>query len=137
MEAFILGLPKVELHCHLEGTIAPATAADLARKNGRRLPVERIEDLYSYDSLDGFLEVFWFVQELLEDPNDWERAAYESVVHAVPHGLRYRETFFTPARHLEAGQDLGGIVEGIGRGLEAAEAETGVRCMAICDMDRA
>jgi adenosine deaminase len=130
-------LPKVELHCHLEGTIAPATVAELARKNGHPLPVERPEDLYDYDSLNGFLEVFWFVQELLATPEDWERAAYESVVQAVPFGLRYRETFFTPARHLATGQDLGGIVEGITRGLEAAEAETGVRVMGICDMDRA
>lgn len=130
-------LPKVELHCHLEGTIAPTTVAELAGKNGHRLPVPRIEDLYRYDSLNGFLEIFWFVQELLSTPEDWERAAYESVVHAAPHGLRYGETFFTPARHLAAGQDLGGIVEGISQGLEAAEAETGVRCMAICDMDRA
>jgi len=130
-------LPKVELHCHLEGTIAPTTVAELASKNGHRLPTERVEDLYTYDSLNGFLEIFWFVQEMLASPEDWERAAYESVVHAVPHGLRYRETFFTPARHLEAGQDLGGIVEGITRGLEEAEHETGVRCLAICDMDRA
>ena len=130
-------LPKVELHCHLEGTIAPTTVAELAEKRGRELPVEDVEELYSYDSLNGFLEIFWFVQELLTDPDDWERAAYESVVHAAPHGLRYRETFFTPARHLAAGQDLGGIVEGISRGLQAAEDETGVRCMAICDIDRA
>ena len=130
-------LPKVELHCHLEGTISPTTVAELASKNGHRLPVPHVEDLYSYDSLDGFLKVFWFVQEMLATPEDWERAAYESVVQAAPHGLRYGETFFTPARHLSAGQDLGGIVEGIARGFEAAEAETGVRCMAICDMDRA
>ena len=130
-------LPKVELHCHLEGTIAPTTVAELAEKRGRELPVENVEELYTYDSLNGFLEIFWFVQELLADPDDWERAAYESVVHAAPHGLRYRETFFTPARHLAAGQDLAGIVEGISRGLEAAEDETGVRCMAICDIDRA
>ena len=130
-------LPKVELHCHLEGTIAPATVAELARKNGRRLPVPSVEDLYSYDSLDAFLNVFWFVQEMLASPGDWERAAYESVVQAAPYGLRYRETFFTPARHLEAGQDLGAIVDGITRGFEAAETQTGVRCTAICDMDRA
>jgi len=130
-------LPKVELHCHLEGTIRPATVAGMAAKNGRQLPAERVEDLYTYDSLNGFLEIFWFVQELLQDPGDWERAAYESIVDAAPHGLRYREAFFTPARHLAAGQDLGEIVRGITRGLEAAEAETGVRCMLICDMDRA
>lgn len=130
-------IPKVELHCHLEGTIAPATVAELAAKNGRALPVLRIEDLYDYDSLNGFLQVFWFVQALLEDREDWERAAFESVVHAAPYGLRYGEIFFTPARHLDAGQDLEGIVDGITRGFEAAEAETGVRCMAICDLDRA
>lgn len=130
-------LPKVELHCHLEGTIAPGTVAELAARNGRELPVTRIEDLYTYDSLDGFLEVYWFVQEMLVVPEDWERAAYESITQAAPFGLRYRETFFTPTRHLAAGQDLADIIGGITRGLEAAEAEAGVRCMAICDMDRA
>jgi adenine deaminase len=130
-------IPKVELHCHVEGTIRPSTVADLARKAGRAMPVEDVTELYRYGSLNEFLSIFWFVQEMLGDPEDWERAAYESIVDAAPHGLRYRETFFTPARHLEAGQDLGEIVAGLTRGLEAAEAETGVRCMLICDMDRA
>jgi adenosine deaminase len=130
-------LPKVELHCHLEGTIRPATVAELAAKHGRALSVERVEDLYTYVSLDGFLEIFWFVQELLVDPDDWERAAYESVVDAAPHGLRYREAFFTPTRHIAAGQNLGDIVQGLTRGLETAEAETSVRSMLVCDMDRA
>jgi adenosine deaminase len=130
-------LPKVELHCHVEGTIRPSTVAELAAKHGRAISVERVEDLYTYDSLNGFLEIFWFVQELLVDPDDWERAAYESVVDAAPHGLRYREAFFTPTRHVAAGQDLGGIVGGLTRGLETAEAETRVRSMLICDMDRA
>ncbi len=130
-------IPKVELHCHIEGTIRTATVAELARKNGRALPVEDVEDLYVYDSLDGFLKIFWFVQEMLADRDDWRRIAYESVVDAAPHGLRYRETFFTPARHLRAGQDLAEIVAGLTEGLEDAEAETGVRAMLICDMDRA
>lgn len=71
--------------------------AELARKNGHALPVPRVQDLYEYDSLNGFPKVFWFVQELLVTPEDWGRAAYESIVQAVPYGLRYRETFFTPA----------------------------------------
>jgi adenosine deaminase len=77
------------------------------------------------------------VQELLTDPDDWERVAYESIKDAAPHGLRYREMFFTPARHLAAGQDLGDIVAGLTRGVARAEAETGVRCQLICDIDRA
>ena len=130
-------IPKVELHCHIEGTIRLSTVAELAAKNGRALPVDDVEQLYVYDSLDGFLKIFWFVQEMLADRDDWRRIAYESVVDAAPHGLRYRETFFTPARHLEMGQDLSEIVAGLTEGLEQAEAETGVRAMLILDMDRA
>jgi adenosine deaminase len=129
-------LPKVALHCHVEGTIRPATVVELARKNGRQLPTEDPTELYRYTSLNSFLEIFWLVQELLADPDDWARAAYESIVDAAPHGLRYREMFFTPARHLAAGQRLEEIVSGLTRGIERAEADTGVRCMLICDIDR-
>jgi adenosine deaminase len=130
-------LPKVELHCHVEGSIRPRTVVQLARKNRRQLPTEDPEELYRYDSLDSFLDIFWMVQELLSDPDDWERVAYESVKDAAPHGLRYREMFFTPARHMAAGQDLAGIVAGLTRGVARAEAETGARCMLVCDIDRA
>ncbi len=129
-------LPKVELHCHVEGTIRPRTVVELARKNGRELPTQEPTELYRYTSLDSFLEIFWLVQSLLSDPDDWARAAHESIVDAAPHGLRYREMFFTPARHLAAGQSLAGIVAGLARGIERAEADTGVRCMLICDIDR-
>jgi adenine deaminase len=130
-------IPKVELHCHVEGTVRAATVLELARKAGRPLPVEDPAELYIYTSLDTFLAIFWLVQETLVEPADWERIAYESLVDAVPHGLRYRETFFTPARHLAAGHDLGGIVEGLSAGIAAAEVQTGVRAALIADMDRA
>ena len=51
-------IPKVELHCHIEGTIRPSTVAELAVKNGRELPVDDVEQLYVYDSLNGFLKIF-------------------------------------------------------------------------------
>lgn len=130
-------IPKVELHCHVEGTVRPATVLELARKNGRALPTDDPTELYRYTSLNSFLAIFWLVQELLADRDDWARAAYESIVDGVPHGLRYREMFFTPARHLAAGQDLGEIVAGLSEGIERAEAETGARCMLVCDIDRA
>ena len=130
-------IPKVELHCHVEGTVRPSTVLDLARKNGRTLPTNDPTELYRYTSLNSFLAIFWLVQELLADRDDWARAAYESVVDAAAHGLRYREMFFTPARHLAAGQDLGEIVAGLSEGIERAEAETAARCMLICDVDRA
>ncbi|HEY6058697.1 MAG TPA: adenosine deaminase [Candidatus Limnocylindrales bacterium] len=130
-------IPKVELHCHVEGTVRPGTVIELARKAGRPLAVEDPAALYQYTSLDSFLAIFWLVQEVLIRPADWERIAYEALVDAAPHGLRYREMFFTPARHLASGQDLEGIVAGLSAGIDAAETETGVRCALIADMDRA
>jgi adenosine deaminase len=130
-------LPKVELHCHVEGTVRPATVLDLARKAGRPLPVDDPTELYRYDSLDSFLAIFWLVQETLSDRDDWARIADESLRDGAAHGLRYREMFFTPARHLAAGQDLGEIVAGLTEGIERAEAATGVRCFLVGDVDRA
>jgi adenosine deaminase len=130
-------IPKVELHCHVEGTVRPQTVVDLAANAGRPLPAENPADLYTYDSLDSFLAIFWLVQETLTSRDDWARIAYESLVDAAAHGLRYREMFFTPARHLAAGLDLEAIVAGLTDGIEAAEGEVPVRCFLIADIDRA
>jgi adenine deaminase len=130
-------LPKAELHCHVEGTMRPATVVELARQNGIELPTSDPTELYHYTSLDSFLEVFWLVQSTLAKREDWARLAYESILDGAAHGLAYRETFFTPARHLAAGQDLAEIVAGLAEGLDAAEQETGARAMLIAGIDRA
>ncbi|MDQ3294187.1 MAG: adenosine deaminase family protein, partial [Actinomycetota bacterium] len=102
------------------------------------LPVEDPTDLYRYDSLDGFLEIFWLVQSVLGDKDDWARLARESALDGHAHGLVYREAFFTPARHVAAGQDLAEIVAGLDEGCAAASAETGgeVDVNLVLDFDR-
>jgi adenosine deaminase len=130
-------LPKVELHCHIEGTMRAETLVELAARDGRTLRSTEPAELYRYDSLDGFLELFWLAQSCLSGRDDWARLAHESVVDGAAHGLVYRESFFTPARHLAGGQDLEDIVAGLEEGLAAGEQETGLSVMLICDMDRA
>ena len=130
-------LPKAELHCHVEGTMRPATVVDLAARNGLTLPTVDPVELYRYASLDEFLRVFWLVQSTLGSRADWARLAYESVLDAHAVGIVYRETFFTPARHLATGQDLADVIAGLSEGLAAGEEETGVRVVLICDIDRA
>jgi adenosine deaminase len=130
-------LPKVELHCHVEGTMRPATVVELATRNGIPLPTEDVTELYDYGSLDEFLAVFWLVQSTLVGRHDWARLGYESVLDAAAQGRVYAETFFTPARHLAAGARLADIVAGLAEGVAAADAETGARTMLIADMDRA
>ncbi len=130
-------LPKVELHCHVEGAIRPATVVELAAKNGIALPADDPTDLYAYDSLNGFLEVFFLVQGVVADRGDWARIAHEAALDGAAHGMVYRESFFTPARLVAAGQPLAEIIAGLDEGCAAAEAETGVRVNLICDFDRA
>lgn len=140
MDAFaraLDALPKVDLHCHLEGTMRPATVVELARKNSVPLPTSDPRELYSYSSLDEFLTIFWLVQSTLADPDDWARLAHEAVTDSARHGVVHQECFFTPARHLAGGQSLASIIAGLGEGLAAAEAETGTSCRLIADMDRA
>lgn len=136
LDSALEALPKVELHCHVEGTMRAETVADLAAKNGIALPVADPTELYRYDSLNGFLDVFWLVQSVLATHGDWARLGYESAVDGAAHGLAYRESFFTPARHLAAGQALGEVVAGLDEGLAAAEAETGAVVRLILDFDR-
>ena len=130
-------LPKVELHCHVEGTMRPRTVAELARKNGVGLPAADIRELYRYRSLDEFLSVFWLVQSVLADRDDWARLGYESVLDGAAAGRVYAEVFVTPARHLAAGQTLAAVLEGLSAGLAAGDAETGCLTRVIVDMDRA
>jgi adenosine deaminase len=115
----------------------PATVLELAVRNGVPLPTTDLDQLYRYGSLDEFLAVFWLVQACLQSREDWARLAYESVVDGASHGRVYAETFFTPARHLAEGQRLADIVAGLAEGIDAAEAETGARCLLIADMDKA
>jgi adenosine deaminase len=141
--AAIEQLPKVELHCHLEGTMRPQTLVELAARNGLELPLPSgaeqadLTALFTYVSLDDFLRVFWLVQSALVSRDDWTRLAYESVVDAAAHGRIYAEVFFTPARHLDSGQRLADIIAGIDEGMTEAEAVTGSRVRLIADMDRA
>ena len=131
-------IPKVELHCHVEGTVRAATVVELARKAGRPLPVDDPADLYRYDSLDSFLAVFWLVQETLVDRADWARVAYESLVDGGrPRSALPRDVLHAgppPGRRPGSRNDRRWSERGhrCGRG-----RDSGVRCWLIADIDRA
>ena len=62
MEAFIRGLPKVELHLHIEGTLEPEMMFRLAERNGMTLPfasVEAVRRAYQFTDLQSFLDIYY------------------------------------------------------------------------------
>lgn len=64
-------LPKAELHVHLEGTIRPETAVELAARHGVKLKLEEVAARYSYSDFLGFLEAFKWVTSYLRTPADY------------------------------------------------------------------
>ncbi|HEX7951622.1 MAG TPA: adenosine deaminase, partial [Burkholderiales bacterium] len=81
MEAFIRGLPKAELHLHIEGTLEPEMVFALARKHGVKLAyasVEALRKAYDFHNLQSFLDIYYAGADVLRDEDDFYRmtAAY-------------------------------------------------------------
>jgi adenosine deaminase len=134
---YLRRLPKVELHCHVEGTLRPATVVDLATKHGIALPTEDVDQLYSYETIYEFLEIFRFVNSTVIDRDDFARVAYESLEDGVKLGnLKYREMFFNPTLHTPRGVPMATVIDGLADGIHAAEKDFGVRCFLIADVYR-
>ncbi len=129
-------MPKVELHCHVEGTARPRTVAELAAAHGVDLGVETPEDLYRYESLADFLNAFGTVCSVLRRPADFAMLAYEAAEDAATAGIRYREMFFSPGFHLDRGVPFKVIWEGLVDGIRSGEADHGVKTRLILDVDK-
>ncbi|MEV4478065.1 adenosine deaminase, partial [Nonomuraea sp. NPDC049504] len=122
---------RYELHCHLDGSVRPATVAELAGQQGITLgaPVESLVvaprecgDLMTYLTyLDPILRV-------LQTPEALRRAALELVHDWHADGVVYGEARFAPQLHGERGMTLDEAVEAVADGLAAGSEQTGVRC---------
>ena len=136
-EEYLRRVPKVELHCHFEGTVRASTFAQLARRHGISLPTDDVGRLYDYRTIYEFLEIFAMVSSTLIDREDFALAAYESLADGVTLGnLRYREMFFNPTLHTRRGIPLAVVVDGLIDGIHEAETDLGVRCRLIADVYR-
>ena len=62
LDAFIAGLPKAELHLHIEGSLEPELMFELAKRNGIALPfadVEAVRAAYEFSRLQDFLDIYY------------------------------------------------------------------------------
>jgi len=136
-EELLRRVPKVELHCHFEGTVRASTFADLAGRHGIALPTTDVSRLYDYATIYEFLDIFGLVSSTLVDRKDFARVAYESLEDGVALGnLRYREMFFNPTLHTRRGITIATVIDGIIDGIRQAETDLGVQCRLIADVYR-
>ncbi|MEU4352290.1 adenosine deaminase [Streptomyces sp. NPDC023838] len=122
-------LPKAELHLHIEGTLEPELAFELAARNGVQLPYADTEELrkaYLFDDLQSFLDLYYSLMAVLRTEDDFEALAEAYLARAAAQGVRHAEIFFDPQAHTARGVAIGTVVEGLGRALDRREARHGI-----------
>ncbi|MFG2078287.1 adenosine deaminase [Nonomuraea maritima] len=134
MRDFIAGLPKAELHLHIEGTLEPELKFELAARNGLELPYANVEEMraaYTFDSLPSFLRIYYEGMEVLRTEPDFYDLAMAYLRKAAEQNVRYAEIFFDPQAHTSRGVPFDVVVRGLRRALMDAHARLGVRAQLI------
>ncbi|WP_230195762.1 adenosine deaminase [Streptomyces sp. NBC_00080] len=122
-------LPKAELHLHIEGTLEPELAFELAARNGVALPYADTDELrkaYQFEDLQSFLNLYYELMAVLRTERDFEDLANAYLARAAAQGVRHAEIFFDPQAHLARGVSMGTVVDGLWRALGGSEAEHGI-----------
>lgn len=130
-------LPKTELHCHFASTMTAPLFLELAAKYGVQLPTTDPDELFAFDDLRDFLVAFRYAHDVLREPADFERVAYEGVRSAVADGnLRYREYAINPQYFAARGLGYRDVMDPLISGLRDAEADFGVGFRIIAAINR-
>ena len=123
-------LPKAELHQHLDGSVRPATAVELADAIGMPLTLdEATRRMVGPERCADQAELLTFFDlpiALLQTAEALERAAAELVEDLAADGVRYAEVRWAPRLHLQNGLSVADVIEavaaGVARGASAPDA---------------
>ncbi|MBV8688715.1 MAG: adenosine deaminase [Candidatus Eremiobacteraeota bacterium] len=143
-------LPKVQLHCHLEGTVRPQTFAELATRYG--VPTEYRPDatsnavqvqleggsIYRFSGFREFLYKFAAVCRSLQKPDDYARALTEYADDAAANGVMYAELFVSPSawRFFHPALDIEGVFKTLSATATTIRKRNGQRIRFIWDITR-
>jgi adenosine deaminase len=126
---FIQGIPKAELHLHIEGTFEPELMFEIAKRNGIEIAYESVEALkkaYSFNNLQEFLDIYYAGAAVLITEQDFYDLtwAYLSQIHSE--NVVHTEIFFDPQTHTERGIPFETVINGIQRALVDGEEKLGI-----------
>jgi adenosine deaminase len=128
-ERFVRGLPKAELHVHIEGTLEPELAFELAARNGVALRFGSVEELraaYDFTDLQSFLDLYYETADVLRTERDFADLTSAYLERAAADNVRRAEIFFDPQTHTRRGVDLAAVVDGISHALAEGERRYGL-----------
>ena len=127
-------LLKIELHCHLDGSLRPNTVLELAKINGIELTESQKRDINELliapedcDSLDTYLKRFELPISVMQTKEALERVTYELMEDAAREQVKYIEIRFAPQLHIQQGLSLEDIISSVVSGLKKAESTFDIR----------
>ncbi len=123
---FIRGLPKAELHLHIEGSLEPELMFALAQRNGVVLPyasVDEVRAAYDFSDLQSFLDLYYAGAAVLQTEQDFYDLTMAYVQRALADSVRHVELFFDPQTHTARGIPMQTVFAGMARALRQARAE--------------
>ena len=126
---FIRGLPKVELHLHIEGTLEPDLMFTLAKRNRVTLPfgtVEEVRQAYDFSDLQSFLDIYYRGANVLQTEQDFYDLAWAYFSKAHSQNVRHAEIFFDPQTHTDRGIPFETVINGLHRAQEDAFSRLGI-----------
>ncbi|MGV3482528.1 MAG: adenosine deaminase [Sphingobium sp.] len=129
LDTFIAGLPKAELHLHIEGSLEPEQMFAFARRNRVEIPfasVEQIRDAYRFSNLQDFLDIYYQGADVLRTEADFHDLALAYFDRAAADTVRHAEIFFDPQTHTDRGIPFGVVADGLLAGMAEAQARHGL-----------
>ncbi|MFT4969670.1 MAG: adenosine deaminase [Chitinophagales bacterium] len=125
----IQGIPKAELHLHIEGSFEPELMFEIAKRNNITLDYDSIESLkkaYKFNNLQEFLDIYYTGAQVLIHEQDFYDLtwAYLSKVHSQ--NVMHVEIFFDPQTHTDRGIEFDVVIKGIYKALERAKKELNI-----------
>jgi adenosine deaminase len=129
LSAFIQGLPKAELHLHIEGSLEPELMFELGRRNGVAIPFKSVEEVraaYAFSNLQDFLDIYYQGAGVLITERDFQHLAMDYFRRVAADGCRHVELFFDPQTHTDRGIPFSVVADGLLAGMAQAERELDV-----------
>jgi adenosine deaminase len=129
LEKFIEGLPKAELHLHIEGTFEPELMFKIAKRNHIQINYKSVNDLkkaYNFNSLQEFLDIYYAGANVLIYEQDFYDLTWAYLTKVHEQNIIHTEIFFDPQTHTDRNISFETVIQGIHRALEDGKEKLGI-----------
>ena len=134
IKKFIEGIPKAELHLHIEGTFEPELMFKIANRNNIVINYESIDELkkaYNFNNLQEFLDIYYAGANVLMEEQDFYDLTWAYLTKVHEQNLVHTEIFFDPQTHTDRGISFDTVIQGIHSALEDAKEKLGISSQLI------